>query len=113
MTDSQQNSSETRSFTDANASLRTGVEATLGTGTTVKADRLEVQEFTGNQVEVLVYQLDGKRRIERIRLGMHLQSSSPVFPVTPTGYQFLEALEPDEEKRLLDIYDKFEKRSFR
>jgi hypothetical protein len=113
MTDRMAQPDETRSFADAEATLYRGARFS-DSGNDILADRMTVRHFTGNQDDVLVFVRDGKRRVGRIRLVVHLSSSSsPAIPVTGSSGNQVEETEAEDETKLLVIYDQFETRSYR
>jgi len=95
----------------ADAELYVGV--TLKGTTELSADRLVVRHFTGNEDDVLIFKRDGKRHIGQIRRTMGIRSPTRAVEAAATIYEHVEELDEDDRKRLLAIYDKFERRTQR
>lgn len=74
------------------------------------ADRMVVQHFTGQ--EVLVFVFDGQRKVAHVRLNIEINSSTPTVSAGARYSGSLEDVDEDDEKRLFDLYDRFEQRTY-
>ena len=99
-------------FPMADAELYVG-EKLKYNGTMIPADRLFVQHYTGNQDDALIFEQDGKRVAMNIRMVMNLEAPSPGGPVYEAGGFKLEETDPEDEKQLLAMYDRFENRTIK
>ncbi len=75
----------------------------------MSCDQIIVQHFTGNEENVGIFEIGGKRRVGRVRLLMGLRSGSVA---TANLSEAVEVLDADDEKRLLTIYDQLVNASF-
>jgi hypothetical protein len=101
---------ETHSFRDGNAEVRIGASIVNGT---IRADRLVVEYNTGNTEDVLIFPINGKRQVVRVKKTMSIQTPTPAVSAQATFGEELESapVEPDHAQELLAIYDLFEGRS--
>lgn len=91
-----------KKFSDATAKLYVGTaQVNDGVG-----DWMIVDNFKGNQDEVIVFDHEGKKTVARVRHGFKLTAgSTPAVPVSGQDMQWLEPVTEDDSKRLLGIYD--------
>ncbi|MGB8786677.1 MAG: hypothetical protein WA755_05530 [Candidatus Acidiferrales bacterium] len=78
----------------------------------IVCDRMVVQDFTGNEDDIVIYERDGKRRAGQLRMLMVLGPQKPATSVSTDFNEAVEDLSPEEEKRLLAVYDMFPKRTW-
>jgi hypothetical protein len=71
---------------------------------------MSCDQITGNEENVVIFEIGGKRRVGRVRLLMCLQSGS--VATTADLNEAVEVLDADDEKRLLTIYDQLANASF-
>ena len=103
---SQEKPDNTQKFPTAEGKLYLGAKLTRN-GMNIEGDHMIIQHVTGHEDDVFVFRLDGKRHVGRKVLKMSIQSSSPAIPAATSIYPEVADVEPDEEKKLLDIYDNF------
>lgn len=103
---------DTLKLADGEVKLFVGAGRITDQNAAIVCDRMVIQEFTGNKDDAVIFSRDGKRRVGRLKLLMGLGAGSPAVPVTTDFNEVVEEIGPDEEKRLLAIYDKFRKRTW-
>ncbi len=105
---------DTLRFLDAEVRLFLEARCITTGQTGIACDRLVVlvQGVIGHEDDVVIYKLGGKRRVGQLRM---LVASEPCRPPLSVSTDFNEAIEdisPEEEKRLLAVYDKFATRTW-
>jgi hypothetical protein len=103
---------EKRKFDIAEGSLYLGATLNAADGA-VPADRMLVQQFTGNEDNVLIFKRNGKHHVGQIIQTMGIRPESPAVQATATIYEHVEEVDEDDRKRLLALYDRFEMRTQR
>jgi hypothetical protein len=94
---------DTIKFAEAEAKLYRGARR-MGQ---ISCDRMIIQHFTGVEEDVVIYERDGQRRAGLIRLLMTLQEGYDAGPVLAGYNEEVESVSPEDERRLLAVYDKF------
>lgn len=100
-------------FSDARASLWTGVTLKGDSSPDSVADHMVVEPDIGTTDDVLVLNHEGQRKVLRLQQVMQLEGTDPALPVSVSWGHKADAVTPEETQRLLAIYDHFDKRSYR
>lgn len=77
------------------------------------ADRIFVQHYTGQEEEVLVFEFRGERKVTRIKLEMEISSLSPAVEAGARYKETLEDVSEEDRQRLLGLYDRLQRRTFK
>jgi len=99
---------ETLKLQDADVFLYRGIKWMLGREEVATGDRMVVRHLTGNQDDVAIVLVNGRKRARRIVT--HMVFGVPASPVLSTSASFQESfaeLPNDREKQLLAIYSRF------
>ena len=105
---------DTLRLSDAEVRLFLGARRIADGHAGIVCDRMVilVQQFTGNEDDVVIYKRDGKRRVGQLRMLVELGSGPSNAPVATDFDEAVDDITPDEQKRLLAIYDKFSTRTW-
>jgi len=104
--------SETLRFPTAEGKLYVGVKLNEN-GKVESADRMFVQHFTGDQDDVLIFQLNDQRQVMRIIPVMGFNAPHPSGPVYTFDSNVLEEVNEENKKHLFAKYDQFDKRTYK
>ena len=94
----------TLKFADAEAKLFLRAVRLKDGAADVDGDQVIVQPINGKEETAIVYMRDGERKVGRIRQPI-AQQTPGVSPVANFS-DAVEPLDPEDEKRLLGIYDR-------
>jgi hypothetical protein len=100
-------------FSDARASLWSCVTLKVAPSQTTSADRMQVEHQLGTTEDLLVLIHDGQRTVLRVQQVMQLEGGDPAVPVSVSWGHKADPVAPEEAKKLLAIYDRFEKRTYK
>jgi hypothetical protein len=92
--------------------LNTAIKLTRGE-LVQPADRLFVAYPTGNEYDLLIFEVEGRRHIRRITGRLQIASSSPAIPASAWTFNDTEPLDAEDEVNFLTIYDSLEAKTFK
>ncbi len=105
-------SRDTLRLSDAEVRLFHGARRISDGQTAIVCDRMVVlvPEFMGNEDDVIIYKRGGKRRVGHLSIAL---GPNPLRPSVSTDFsETIDDLSPEEENRLLAVYDKFAMRTW-
>jgi hypothetical protein len=102
-------SEEKLKLADAEVTLTRNVQLKTGAQQWGTGNHMVVEHFLGNREDVMIVSQDAEIKVKRLVPKIDFTSSSPHTSTTSRAYHDFADVKPEDEKRLLAIYNKFAK----
>ena len=102
---------EERQDQTGKVTLVRGFKLMNGAQVVAVGDHMIVEHNTGHSDDCFIFQEEGKRQVKRLQMQMAIQAPTPAIPASSAFGATLVDLPAVDEKRLLEIYKTFFKKT--